>query len=119
MRGTDKFKAEYAAHRARVHDILSSISRELVVRARAHDKSKMGSPEYDNYEEFYENKDGTLDQRISAGRSYSMAEQLHAKANDHHPEHFEDGIAGMNIIQLVEFVADFLWKRMRPICSIY
>ena len=32
----------------------------------------------------------------------------HYKENRHHPEHFEDGISGMNLVDICEMISD--WK---------
>lgn len=85
---------------------------QLRQRALKHDRSK----EYD-YDEFIgyvsmtsELKDleyGTPE-HSAVIEKYRYVVDLHYKNNDHHPEHFENGIEDMNKVQIIEMVCDWL-----------
>lgn len=81
-------------------------------RAFTHDKSKIY-----NYDEF---KGYILMKSELEGLEYQSKEykdvmekykyviDLHYKNNDHHPEHFKNGIADMNKFQVYEMICDWL-----------
>lgn len=85
---------------------------QLNQRALRHDRSK----EY-NYEEFsgYINMTkelkpltyGTPEHKAIIDK-YKYAVELHYKNNDHHPEHFKNGIKDMNKVQIIEMVCDWV-----------
>lgn len=117
-----EFMVDYNKHREAVKhfmkkfDELKHISLneyvQLKQRALRHDRSK----EYD-YEEFngyvfmaYELKGleyGTPEHRAVLDK-YKYVLDLHYKNNDHHPEHFENGIEDMNKVQRIEMICDWL-----------
>lgn len=101
-----------AAHIERVRFYLAKCITELAIRSTDHDKDKIdnlvekklfdeytpklkectyGSSEYKNFLE-----------GLKEGLS------IHYANNRHHPEHFENGIKGMNLIDLLEMIFD--WK---------
>ena len=83
----------------------------LVIRAQEHDRSKLEEPEFSAFAEV---------PRRHAGIPYgspAYRERLkllkpaldhHYSVSRHHPEHFTDGIRGMNLIDVVEMFADWL-----------
>lgn len=90
---------------------LLEVIHELSVRLAEHDQSKLESPELEIFNEFTpklsastygseEYKNFLLE--MGAGLAH------HYKENDHHPEHFPGGIEEMNLLQLMEMLAD--WK---------
>lgn len=89
---------------------------ELEVRCDLHDKSKLFSPEREMFEIYRPKLDAlNID---SPEYKQALAEmggalQHHYQANRHHPEHFENGIDGMNLIDLVEMVCDWKAAAMR------
>lgn len=94
-----------------VRGILSEISNMILSRGVGHDKSKLESPEAEIFEKFTP----LLKQTIYGSDEYRRflvdmkpAVDHHYANNRHHPEHFVDGIDGMNLIDLVEMIVD--WK---------
>ena len=80
-------------------------------RAMNHDKSKLEEPELSIFQEYTEKlKTSTYgsDEYKSFLKEMQVALDHHYKNNRHHPEHFENGIDGMNLIDLVEMFCD--WK---------
>lgn len=94
-----------------VKSLLSVIIDELQNRAISHDASKLCDPEKATFDEF------TLHLKASTYgsqeyqqvlREMSSALDHHYAANSHHPEHYQNGIDGMDLIDIVEMLAD--WK---------
>lgn len=98
-------------HILRVQSLLYRIALEINQRGLEHDASKLKSPEREMYEIFRPKLDSIDIQSVEYKEVLKqMGEGLkhHYQANRHHPEHFEDGIAGMTLIDVVEMVCD--WK---------
>jgi hypothetical protein len=83
----------------------------LIRRAHDHDASKLVEPELSVFNEYTpklaDSTYGSDEYKTFLG---GMGEGLrhHYAANDHHPEHHVDGIAAMNLVELIEMLAD--WK---------
>jgi hypothetical protein len=98
-------------HIARVRELLLLVELRLSHRAKEHDLSKLQEPEKSAFDELtprlWESTYGSLE--YEALRA-SMGEALahHYAHNRHHPEHFPDGVLGMNLLDLVEMLCD--WK---------
>lgn len=103
--------ADTLKHIKRVNELLLNAASELMLRAKLHDLSKLGDPEkalfdkmtpklaaveYDSeeYKQFLAELKPALDH--------------HYAANSHHPEHYSNGIDGMNLFDLLEMLLD--WK---------
>jgi hypothetical protein len=113
-----EYRDETIAHINQVAVLLLDAAGELGVRATSHDRSKF-SPEE---REIFERVTPKLKTLIYGSDEYkeSLAElgpalKHHYEANRHHPEHFEDGIVGMNLYDIVEMVCDWMAavKRMK------
>jgi len=94
-----------------VRRILFTIIRELETRAEAHDMSKLGPQEKLIFDEYTPKlKDSTYGSEAYKKFLIGMGPALvhHYANNRHHPEHYENEIKGMNIIDLVEMFCD--WK---------
>ena len=98
-------------HINNVRTKLNQVVRDLLERMVNHDKTKTESPEKEIYDEF------TPLLRVVEYNSQKYWETLkamkpaidhHYENNSHHPEHYLDGINGMNLLDLVEMLAD--WK---------
>ena len=99
------------AHSSRVQELLGEVSSELDQRARRHDASKLEAPEKEAFDratpKLSEMTYGSPEYR-AALVELGPALEHHYAANDHHPEHHEHGIRDMDLIQLIEMLAD--WK---------
>ena len=83
----------------------------LLERARVHDQSKLKSPELEYFTEATEKLRGlTYGTAEYQENLDSIAPALahHYANNRHHPQHFENGIDDMNLVGLIELLAD--WK---------
>ncbi len=98
-------------HKQRVASYMQIIATDLILRACRHDNSKFSPEEFEAYEEAFPNLQkyayGTPELRAEL-RKIKPAIQHHFQENDHHPEHFEAGVTGMNLVQLIEMVCDWL-----------
>lgn len=98
-------------HKQRVASYMQIVANDLFKRAAVHDNSKFSPEEYGPYDEAFPHLQkyayGTEELRAEL-RKIKPAIAHHFQANDHHPEHFETGILGMDLIQLVEMVCDWL-----------
>ena len=90
---------------------LRFVYNDLSERAANHDRSKLESPEVEVFNEYTPKlKDSTYGSPEYASFLEGMGEGLrhHYEHNDHHPEHFENGIADMNLMQVAEMLCDWL-----------
>jgi len=98
-------------HRQQVARNIQDFCSKMSYRAAAHDLSKLTPPEKDGFDRAtLKLKDMTYN---SAEYKQSLKElsstlQHHYANNDHHPEHFSNGIDGMTLYSLVEMYED--WK---------
>lgn len=104
-----KFKT--MRHIETVRNFIGCVIREFINRQERHDQSKLQPPEVEVFE-IYTAK---LRDCVYGSDEYKqyMAEmkpaiEHHDAVNRHHPEHFKNGIEGMNLIDLLEMVCD--WK---------
>jgi hypothetical protein len=98
-------------HIETVRNYLNACVRELLGRAESHDQSKLQSPEREMFDEYTPLlRASTYGSEEYKGFLNGMEKALahHYENNRHHPEHFEHGIKGMNLIDLLEMVCD--WK---------
>ncbi len=103
--------ASTLAHIKRVSDLLSSFSNELLRRGSVHDASKLRSPEKEFLDGIDFSSDVTyMSEEYKALLSGELAEykKHHYAFNSHHPEHYAEGIEGMNLFDIVEMLMD--WK---------
>jgi len=98
-------------HIARVQQLLRQFAGILEERAIVHDRSKLVSPE----KEVFDVVTPKLKALTYGSEEYKaslaeMGEALnhHYLVNSHHPQHYPNGIDGMNLFDLVEMFLD--WK---------
>lgn len=91
---------EIMKHRQRVSLKMSTIANDIAARGRRHDNSYTDSMEYNLIEE-YVNADNE-DDKSHYGK---LIRHLHSERNDYLPE-YNDGIKNMNMIQLLELIAE-------------
>lgn len=103
-------------HIRKVQTYLMQLVIELHSRALLHDSSKLMPPELEGYAGLSDAvrglKYGTEEYRAAFAPFKSII-QHHYEANDHHPEHFAGGVSEMNLLQIVEMVADWKAASMR------
>ena len=102
---------ETKRHIRNVAGFITDIVVNLGRRAAAHDASKLKDPELQTFVDFtpkLKNSTYGSEEYNSFLKAMKPALDHHYACNRHHPEHFENGITGMNIVDLVEMLCD--WK---------
>lgn len=98
-------------HSRRVDELLLELMWEIGLRVTKHDESKLHHPEKAIFDEYSPKlRDTTYGSDEYKAFLVEMGKALkhHYEHNRHHPEHFENGVAGMTLVDLVEMLAD--WK---------
>ncbi len=99
------------SHIKRIKEILLDVQLSLAERGKNHDASKLIDPEKSAFDEMTpELKKSVYGSQEYSDRLKKLAPALehHYKCNYHHPEHYENGIDGMNLLDIVEMFCD--WK---------
>lgn len=102
--------ADTSQHIRTVQKFLHLVVKNLLDRADAHDQSKLAPPEVAGFTEFTSKLKGTT---YGSAEYQAFLKELgpalahHYKSNRHHPEHFPDGIRGMNLVDVVEMLVDW------------
>lgn len=98
-------------HKKIVKQLCSWLILRLAERTEVHDDSKLQTPE----KELFDKYSGKLSTLVYGSSEYfenlkklQPAIDHHYKMNSHHPEHHENGIDGMTLIDVVEMWADWL-----------
>jgi len=97
-------------HIERVGGLLRKVMHSLGNRAQGHDAGKLEEPEAPIFEANTAKLSGltyNTPEYKEALAAMKVAIDHHYAENRHHPEHFEDGIAGMDLIDLVEMFCDW------------
>ena len=105
-----KTRQEMFEHNRLVEQLIQCFISDLSIRGRVHDASKLDEPEYTGFcEVTHKLKKLTYGSPAYFKCLKEMKPFLdhHYACNSHHPEHFENGISGMTIIDLVEMFADW------------
>ena len=109
MKENSQFKT--LRHIETVRNYLNLVIKEFIVRGELHDQSKLQEPELSIFDEFTSRLRGITygsDEYRECMKKMKPAIDHHNENNRHHPEHFPNGIAGMNLIDLLEMLCD--WK---------
>lgn len=98
-------------HIARVRELLDDAATELIRRGLVHDRSKLRNPEKDLFDEYTPLlKDSVYGsdhyKELLAGLKPAL--DHHYANNSHHPEHYDNGVDGMDLFDLIEMAMD--WK---------
>jgi hypothetical protein len=103
-------RPETEQHREMVGGFIHQIIGILELRKYKHDASKLYTPEVELFDIFTPKLAGCT----YGSKEYKQylaelkpALDHHYRKNRHHPEHFEDGILGMNLVDLVEMFCDW------------
>ena len=94
-----------------VRRFMATVQDKLVHRMIAHDYSKLCTPEKEIFDEFtpkLANSTYGSDEYKGFLNSMKVGLDNHYKMNSHHPEHFENGIKGMSLLDIIEMLVD--WK---------
>lgn len=98
-------------HIMSVRKKLSSVIQELSQRQVDHDSSKLEEPEksiFDEYTPKLKNTTYGSDEYKKYLREMKKALKHHYDVNRHHPEHFENEMNDMTLIDIIEMFCDWL-----------
>ena len=98
-------------HIKRVSELLSYAAAELLHRASVHDNSKLESPEKELFDEYTPKLKGCTygsEEYKAFLKELKVALDHHYANNSHHPEHYENGVNGFDVFDLIEMAID--WK---------
>jgi hypothetical protein len=98
-------------HIRRVQELLMLACGELQKRAINHDTSKLLTPEKELFDEYTPKlKDCTYgsDEYKTYLKGLKVALDHHYSVNSHHPEHYKNGVNGMDLFDIIEMFFD--WK---------
>lgn len=98
-------------HIERVRELINEIALDLVKRGKEHDKSKLGEFEKPYFDEYTPKLKGSTygsDEYKQFLKDLNVALKHHYEENSHHPEFYENGIDGMDLLDLMEMIVD--WK---------
>jgi hypothetical protein len=98
-------------HINQVRALMQMAVTELLYRAEDHDKSKFSPAELAAYTLVTPKLRASTygsDEYKGFLKKLGPALQHHYQCNSHHPEHYKDGIAGMNLFDLLEMFIDWV-----------
>jgi hypothetical protein len=98
-------------HRWSVTHYMKIVFLKLTTIIPAHDASKLQEPEKSIFDEWtprLKEVEFGSDEYKAALAGMGDALKHHYENNRHHPEHFENGVTGMNLLDVIEMVCD--WK---------
>lgn len=111
MDNLEKSKIETRSHQETVKQFMNKLQNLIDDRSKYHDSTKLMSPEL---EVFAKHTPVLIDLEYNSDeykqhlKEMNVALKHHYAHNRHHPEHFENGIQDMNLVDLIELVCD--WK---------
>lgn len=107
----DKCIIDTKQHIANVDKFMSFVADAVNKRKHEHDASKLQDPELQIFTEYTPKLAGATygsDEYKTFLKEMKPALDHHYKVNRHHPEHFENGIKGMDLVDVIELICD--WK---------
>jgi hypothetical protein len=103
-------------HIRQVSERLKSVCTELRERGRFHDLSKLGPEEKPIFDAVTPRLKGLTygtDEYRASLKELGPALTHHYAENTHHPEHYPNGIAGMDLLDLIEMYCDWAAATLR------
>lgn len=98
-------------HIKRVNELLIRFAKDLMYRAICHDNSKLREPEkaeFDRLTPLLKSLEYGTEAYKASLAELQVALKHHYQNNSHHPEHYENGVSGMDLLDVVEMFFD--WK---------
>ena len=112
----NEVRQETLKHIEKVRELLYKVIHRLSSRAGLHDKTKLGPEELPIFLEYTSKLKGCTygsDEYKQFLAEMKPALDHHYANNRHHPEHFQRGIAEMDLIDIVEMFCDWLAATQR------
>ena len=111
-----KFEQETQDHVRKVRENLLAVVKDLLDRANCHDDSKFSDDERSYFIKYTPKLKACTygsDEYKQFLKELEPALKHHYAKNDHHSEHYPNGIEGMHLIALVEMFCDWLAATQR------
>ena len=111
MNKQEKCIVETKDHMERVRLLTKRLALAIMERGEIHDQSKLVNPELPYFTKYTDKLAATTygsDEYLTTLEDIKPALDHHYAVNRHHPQHYPDGIKGMNIVDLIEMICD--WK---------
>lgn len=108
---TDDCIKDTTMHINQVKENIIQVVQELLNRANNHDRTKLMAPEVQIFTEYTPKLAGCTYGSKEYNRylkEMKKALDHHYEVNRHHPEHFENGINDMTLIDLIEMLCDWM-----------
>ena len=109
-------KHDTLKHKKWVRYLMDILIEDLDDRAKHHDDSKLEEPEkplFDEYSPKLSKCTYGSEEYKEFLKGLKPALDHHYEVNSHHPEHYENGIDAMNLLDLVEMICDWLASSKR------
>lgn len=104
-------------HKEKVKYWMNSFSSQIINRSNIHDDSKLNDPIEKSLFDYWTPKLQELtfgsEEYKSALEGMGEGVKRHYIANRHHPEHYENGVNDMTLIDIVEMIADWMAAAQR------
>ena len=103
-------------HIETVRNYINLVIRELILRQENHDQTKLQSPEveiFDTFTPVLRNTKYGSKKYKDCMKKMEFAIKHHNANNNHHPEHYPNGINDMTLIDLLEMICDWKAASMR------
>lgn len=103
-------------HIDNVRNLMYQVMHQIQMRATQHDLSKLLDPEFPIFVKYTPKLAGTTygsEEYKQYLSEMKPALDHHYSFNRHHPEHHDDGIDGMNLVDLIEMFCDWKAATMR------
>ncbi len=98
-------------HSLRVGELMGELIVQMLPRSYRHDLSKTLPPEVEAFDRMTPQLPGLTyctPEYAASLADLGPALEHHYAHNEHHPEHWPNGVTGMSLVDLVEMIAD--WK---------
>ncbi len=102
-------RQEIEQHREKITKAIHQFNQLLASRARLHDQSKLEEPQLSAFAALprCDAIEYGTDRYLTRLEQLGAALEHHYSLERHHPEHYEDGVAGMTLVDLVEMFIDW------------
>lgn len=104
-------KGDTLEHIKKVSGYLSLAATELLTRGMKHDDSKLQEPEKEGFDRetpLLANMVFGSEEYLESCKRLKPCLDHHYENNSHHPQHYENGINGMDLFDVLEMIYD--WK---------
>ncbi len=108
----EESRSDTRGHISWVRYYINHLLEALAERGKKHDASKLEDPELPMFAYYGPRlrgmEYGSDEYKTCLAEMKEQALDHHYECNSHHPEHYPNGISGMNLVDLLEMLAD--WK---------